>query len=265
MQITALPATAASPLQISFDIAASEVPIGYDETRIDIFRNGGGRILNCLGATQAIPDNPCITARIALGGGDVRLTVLTSAASDWTMATVAPFCPLAPASCRTPFVGGKAQIQLTDKSPDDKDQLAWKWLAGSATTKLEFGDPLGADDYGLCLYDETNGLRASLLAPAGGTCAGKQCWADKPTGFAYKDKDLTPFGLAQIVLKAGDDGKAQIQVKGKGLNLPMPSLLSVDPPLTVQLRNLTSGLCWGATYSTPFTKDDGTQLKGKAD
>ena len=162
------------------------------------------------------------------------------------------FCPAAPDSCRAPFVSGKAQIQLTDKSPDDKDQLAWKWLAGTAMTKLEFGDPLGADDYGLCLYD-ASGLRASLLAPAGGTCAGKPCWADKPTGFAYKDKDLTPSGLSQIVLKEGVDGKAQIQVKGKGLNLPMPSLLSVAPPLTVQLRNLTSGLCWGATYSTPFT------------
>ena len=265
VQITALPATAASPLQISFDIAASEVPVGQDESTIALFRNGTGPIPNCLGATQAIPDDPCITARTALGGGDVRLTVLTSAASDWMMATVAPFCPLAPASCRNPFSGGRAQIQLTDRSPDDKDQLAWKWLAGSATTKLEFGDPLGADDYGLCLYDDTNGLRASLLAPFGGICAGKPCWADKPTGFAYKDKDLTPFGLAQIVLKAGADGKAQIQVKGKGRDLPMPSLLSVVPPLTVQLRNLTSGLCWSATYSAPTTRVDGTQLKGKAD
>ena len=44
VQITALPATATSPLQISFDIDASEVPPGQDETTIAIFRNGVGPI-----------------------------------------------------------------------------------------------------------------------------------------------------------------------------------------------------------------------------
>jgi len=264
VQITAKPATVASPLRISFDIDASEIPSGQDETTIEIFRNGVGPIPNCLGATQAIPNDPCITARTPLGGGDVRITALTSAASAWTMAVpvVVAVCPPAvDPGCRSPFVGGKAQVLLVDKTPDTKDQVQWKWLAGQATTVGEFGDPLGSDDYALCIYNAL-GLAAEMRAPAGGTCAGKPCWSAKPTGFRYKDKDLTPSGIAQITLKAGVDGKAQIQVKGKGDNLAMPLISST---MVVQLRNATSGQCWTATYSSPFDKFDGITLKGKAD
>lgn len=267
VQIEAQPSTAASPLRLSFDVAASEVPAG-GVNAIQMFRNGVGPIPNCLGATQAIPDDPCVTERTTLGGGDARVAILTSAASDWTMAEVDEdaLCPPAfDPMCRNPFAGQKAQVQLTDKSPDDKDQLQWKWLAGSATTIGEFGDPVNTDNYSLCLYDNS-GRRASLAVPMGGTCAAnKPCWSGKPTQFQYKDKDRTPSGIEQILLKAGLDGKAKIQVKGKGINLPMPAPGSIASPLRVQLRNLTSNLCWSATYSTFTVKPDGSQLKGKAD
>ncbi len=264
VQIDAQPASAATPLSISFDIDASEVPPAQDETTIELFRNGVGPIPNCLGSTQAIPD-PCITARVPLGGGDVRITVLTSAASDWTL--VAPeleFCPpTVDLGCRTPFVSGKAQLQWTDKTPDDtKDQLQWKWLAGMATTVGEFGSPTTTDDYGLCIYDGTGNRNEAMFIPAGGLCAGKDCWTAKPTGFQYKDKDLTPSGIAQLTLKAGVDGKAQIQVKGKGASLAIPTTFSA--PLTVQVRNVASGQCWSATYSLPFDKYDGIKFKDKA-
>ncbi len=85
VQITAPMETPGNPLHVTFTIAASEVPSG-GVSAIDIFRNGTGPAPECPGATQAIPDDPCVTARAALGGGDVSITVLTSAASDWTMA-----------------------------------------------------------------------------------------------------------------------------------------------------------------------------------
>ncbi len=64
-----------------------------------------------------------------------------------------------------------AQQHGHDKSADDKDQLQWKWAAGVATTEAEFGDPVHADDYILCPYDETgllgsrldHGVRRSLM------------------------------------------------------------------------------------------------------
>ncbi len=263
VQIEAPAASAANPLGIAFDIDASEIPPGHDETTIAIFRNGVGPIPDCPGATQAIPNDPCITHRAALGGGDVAIGILTSTASDWTMATLDDVDPCPPAidgTCRAPFVGGKSQLTIVDKSPDSKDQLQWKWLKGSATTFPEFGNPVGADDYALCVYNPNR--TATLLMPAGDTCAGKQCWTAKTSTFVYKDKDLTPSGIAQLTLKAGVDSKAQIQVKGKGDNLPMPV---VGAPMTVQLRNLTSGACWTATFSPPYAKNDGITFKDKAD
>ena len=45
----------------------------------------------------------------------------------------------------------------------------------------------------------------------------------------------------------------------------MPSLLSLTGPLDVQLRKSSGDLCWGATYSAPFLKNDGISFKDKAD
>src|SRR5262249_53841656 len=115
-----------------------------------------------------------------------------------------------------------------------------------------------------CLYDNT-GLLAIMSAPAGGDCGGKPCWTDKPTGYVYKNKAMTPHGIAQLQLSAGVDGKAKIQVKGKGSHLPMPPLASLVSPLTVQLRD-AGGACWSAIYTfPPATKNDAAQFKDKAD
>jgi FG-GAP-like repeat/Bacterial Ig-like domain len=180
-------------------------------------------------------------------------------------ATPTPACAPTPEPCRTPAVGGKAFFQLQDKSPDDKDRLTWKWLKGATTPKADFGNPVTTDGYDLCVYD-AGALVASAIAPAGGTCAGKPCWKDKTKGFDYKDKDLTPGGLQKMVMREGLlDGKAKIILKGKGANLPMPDLGTLTGPLDVQLRRRTGGMCFGATYSAPFLKNDGVTLKDKAD
>jgi hypothetical protein len=157
---------------------------------------------------------------------------------------------------------------LVKNNPADltntKDKLGWKWIKGTATTTGDFGTPLSSTNYLLCIYTgSTPTLVTSALAPAGGTCAGKPCWKGKPTGFIYKDKDLTPNGLLQIVLKSGLDGKAKIIVKGKGANLQTPAL-PISQPVTVQLKS-SDGVCWEAVYSAPATKSDTTVFKDKAD
>jgi cysteine-rich repeat protein len=172
-----------------------------------------------------------------------------------------PGCPAAvDPSCRTPITAGKASIALAS----DKGKLQWKWLAGSATDKAEFGDPLTSDGYFVCLYDGS-GLRATLRAPAGGTCGKNPCWKDVPYGYLYKDKDGTPNGISLLQLKQGADGEARIKVKAKGSNVPMPMTPSLLSPLTVQLRRTIGGPCWGASYAAPYDKDDGVILKDKAD
>ena len=137
------------------------------------------------------------------------------------------------------------------------------------TPKAQFGSPLTTTDYHFCVYDETGGTPAlvmSLTAPAGGTCADKPCWKETKTGFQYKDKLLSQHGLAQVKMKEGlIAGKAQIQVKGKGASLPVPTLpLAQDSKVTIQINN-TDGACWTTSFSAPATKNQADQFKDKAD
>lgn len=173
-------------------------------------------------------------------------------------------CPLAPAVCRTPTASHRATLQLTHRDADDQDQLVWKWTKGAATMLADFGNPFAVDDYVLCLYD-ASGWRATMRIPAGGTCQDKPCWRPKSKGFAYRSHDRVPHGITALTLRPGADGKAQVQAEGKGDLLPMPSLPSLMPPLEVQLRNATSGVCWSATYSAPFDTATDQRLKDKAD
>src|SRR6185436_11659961 len=106
---------------------------------------------------------------------------------------------------------------------DDKDQLQWKWTKGAATTLGELGDPLTTEDYYLCIYDAGALISSSRIA-AGGTCDEKPCWKASATGYQYKSKTLPLDGITQVKLKSGISGKAQMQVKGKGVDLEIPPL-----------------------------------------
>lgn len=200
--------------------------------------------------------------------GDVATPTPTPTATATTTstptATPEPLCPALPGVCRLPTAPKKATVNLVDKAKDKDDQLQWKWMKGAATVKADFGNPVAADGYALCLYD-ASGLIATLSAPAGGTCGRKPCWAAKKTGFTYTDPDRSPDGLSQVVLKEGVAGKAQITVKGKGVALPLPGLAGLGSPLTVQLRRV-GGPCWGSVFSfPPADKNDAGKFKDTSD
>ena len=182
----------------------------------------------------------------------------------YSLAQATPACAPTPEPCRTPAIGGKSQVVLQDRVPDDKDSLQWKWSAGAATDKSDFGNPLSADAYDLCIYD-AGALVASQTMPQGGFCGTKPCWASKTTSFSYKDKERTPAGIEKALLKAGAAGKASIQVKGKGASLGLPSLAPLTGPLDVQLRRRDGGICFGTRFSAPFAKQSDAILKDKAD
>jgi hypothetical protein len=102
-------------------------------------------------------------------------------------------------------------------------------------------------------------------APAGGTCAGRACWRASRAGFGYANRDLTPSGLAKLSLRPGDEGRARIQLKGKGTLLAVPPLpLAQDGAVVVQLEN-TAGACWEATYSAPALASDAFRFKDVSD
>jgi hypothetical protein len=172
-------------------------------------------------------------------------------------------CPPLPASsCRSTLRPGSA-LHLTDR-PAPKDQLQWSWRYGSATTGADIGNPAGTEPYALCLYDGT-GLRRSYSIPAGGNCGTKPCWQTNPTAYAYRNRSAEPDGITSVDLKAGADGKPRAVVKGKGDLLSIPLLASLTSPLTVQLRNRTTGFCLGTTFVAPFDKLTAEQLKDRAE
>ncbi len=158
----------------------------------------------------------------------------------------------------------KGRLLIKNNVEDRKDKLIWKWLKGEITPKADFGNPVVDESYVFCMYDGT-GLAMSSLAPAGGLCDGKACWKDKPKGFQYKDKDLTPDGINLMKLSAGvEAGKAKIFIKSKGENLQLPDLAALVSPVTIQVEN-NAGICWETVFTAPFQKQDATSFKDKSD
>src|SRR5205085_5949010 len=124
------------------------------------------------------------------------------------------------------------------------------WLHGAATTLADFGTPLPdtGTSYALCIYDATSTVVARVRAPAGDLCGAglDECWRQRRSALAYKDRERLPDGLKTLTLKAGDAGKAKIIAKAAGVTLAVPPLPATFP-LVVQLVS-SDGSCWQATY-----------------
>jgi hypothetical protein len=174
-------------------------------------------------------------------------------------------CPPAPDVCRGSVKPGKSSFVLKNSTNPKSDSLVWKWVAGAATTKAEFGDPLASDDFALCVYDDGE-LITSVTADHGGLCRGKPCWKEKTTSFSYADKDRTPSGMQKLQLAQGlTDGKAKVVATAKGFLLQMPDLGDITGPVDVQLQRSGGGPCFGSTFSAPFSRSDDAVFKDKAD
>lgn len=108
IEITAPPATAAAPLVLRFEFDATLIPFGQDETSVTILRNsvaiGPCAWLTGPGTPGTADPTPCVSARDALGGGDIGITVLTATASTYNFAITPAYT----------FGGFRAPV---DKSP----------------------------------------------------------------------------------------------------------------------------------------------------
>ncbi|MGH7786243.1 MAG: FG-GAP-like repeat-containing protein [Candidatus Binatia bacterium] len=216
--------------------------------------------------SQEIPatNNPSCSILIDLDNdGDLDFALTDEIADTVTIMLNAPLAPLtcAPAplgTCREPFVTGKAKLLLKDPVDDGKDRILWKWLKGSATLFGDFGDPLGADPYALCVYDGGALVGSSVALPSAN-------WDPLPSGYKFKDTAASPYGALKAKLSAGGDGQAKILFLARGTGISMPPVASLTGPLVVQLHYSPVGVCWSATYSAPFLKNDGVTLKDVAD
>jgi hypothetical protein len=260
VRIVAPVASAGDPLVLTFTLAATVIPAGESAATLDVFRTESGvtaLVDDCApGATDATPD-PCVAQREDLAGGDVRFEVRTSAASEWNFATAG--CSAAPLpSCRVPFVAGKSQLLIRDGVKDEKDFLQWKWLRGSAAALGDFGTPLVANtsDYMLCIYDDAapDGARIAAKIAAGGMCGAKPCWKASKSSVRFANLAGNAAGIYGVLLKAGADGKAVVQVNAKGVALPLPAE-QLGSSLTVQLQG-RDGACWSSQLGSRTARKD---------
>ncbi len=160
---------------------------------------------------------------------------------------------------------GQAAFQVVDKGDPNKRKLAWKWKKGAATAIGDFGSPDAGTEYHLCIYDSS--ASAFSVAAEATIPAGAAAWRATRKGWLYKDKTAAVDGVKIVKLKAGDTGKAQVQLKASGAatNTPAPiaadSFFAQDPLVTVQMWN-SSGICWGTEFDSAL-KNTGTIFKTK--
>ena len=183
-------------------------------------------------------------------------------------------CQLGPQlSCRRPGVG-RGEILLMHGPLGREDRLLWKWLKGAETKVSDLGDPMGGDDYALCVYEQGGAsLFFKSTAPAASICGVQHCWGWQPRGSApgpgaapkgvrYADRYASNDGLKLIQVTTGATGRARIIVKGSAEALPFPNFSSVHLPLVIQLQHerANPGQCWEATYSTAGVVTNGAGI-----
>lgn len=190
--------------------------------------------------------------------------------------TVPLLCgPTPRAGCRAALVPAKGSLLVKDRAGAFSDLVQWKWSSGAATASGDFGDPVTATNFAVCLYDAVGGvpaLRWSARMPAGGECGGRPCWkALGERGFKYHDPALTPDGVHKAQLKPGPDGRARIQVIARGPVLAWPvqvngRVLGQEPLVVVQLvSDVPGGACWESRFSAPASVSTFEQFFDRSD
>jgi len=243
--------SASTPLRLELTLDSSQLLPGQTAATIEI-RKDGAPVAPCTGPVGVAVPDPCVSERATLQDGDVRISVLTSSASDWS--SIGNVCGDAPAIGCRPAAAGKSSLALTEKGA--KDTLRWTWKGATSVVLGAFGQPVSSSDQTLCLYDAT-GLRAFVTAPAAGDCAGKPCWKALPKGkgFSYSDKEKSPDGVARLVLKPGAAGKSSVTLSASGPALTVPPT-ALSLPIVAQLRS-ADGACFEAYYSTTKRNETG--------
>lgn len=155
---------------------------------------------------------------------------------------------------------GSTQIRIFNRLDDDTDGLIWTWPGGTGTPGSAFGDPInGAGSYELCVFDGPPGgrrLRATARADKGQSCGAASCWHEKATDrFLFKNP-AAPFGMRQLYLKGGVDGRAKVLAKGRGQALNLSDDLTMTLPVRVELRDTNTGVCWQEAYPGAIRNDE---------
>ncbi len=152
------------------------------------------------------------------------------------------------AGCRPATPRHRARLAIGNSARDGGDDLYWRGRVPASLAT--FGDPRGAGDYAVCLYDESvtpPALTFAAAVPGGDRCGSGRCWtALGSRGFRYRSRGGYPDGVRRVLLRARGEDQTSIAVRSGGPHLVIPSL-----PLAVPFRlqlHAASGACWEAAY-----------------
>lgn len=152
-------------------------------------------------------------------------------------------------TCKT---AAKAILILKQNGGSGDKQL-FKWVNGDALSQMtDLADPTDTTEYAVCLYKGSNDEELeSFSVPAG--APNWSAIGDK--GYKYKELTATNGGLTKLLLKGSlTAGKSTVVVKGKGTNLPDPTLANMQLPVTAQVINPDTGVCVEAVFHTQDVK-----------
>lgn len=146
---------------------------------------------------------------------------------------------------------GGASLTIRNDAQNSRDAVDFKWGKGAAVELFELGDPRTTTDYTLCIFDGNGRLKLSANVPAGGLCGDNDCWKANNKGYQYADKLRLADGIGKIRLGSGAAGKSQVQVRGQGRFLSLPTLPLAGGTTRVQVINDETGVCFDAQFASP--------------
>ncbi len=150
-------------------------------------------------------------------------------------------CPPAPRQgCR---IGRVGVLRIGDRFDDRFDRINFDLRYAERTELVEFGDPIGSDDYQLCVYGNGN-LAGEVLIPSGPE------WTAEATSYSHKGGHVGADGLTYAGLRAGAHERSRVWMRAGGPDVPAIALPLAEP-VVAQLQNDASPLCFEASFAGP--------------
>jgi hypothetical protein len=224
---------------------------------------------NSCPADKKAPDNTSCSDGVFCNGAETCQSGTCSPGTDpcpsevcdesSAMCLIAACSATPQAGCRT---AQKSMLLVKTKTGDpSKSKLLWKFIKGDTTSFADLGDPTTSASYALCIYaGASQNLVGTLSISANATL-----WSPVGTtkGYKYFDSGSATDGVQKIIVKASASNNTKELLKAGGATLPdILGPMGLDAPVTAQLINHGSGICWQGSFPMPL-KNSATQFKGK--